>query len=202
MSSARPRNCTYSSEAGQVLYKVDKPSSLDDNGTATIAKHTGEVNGTYQSGSANTKLHAGELPLSEGHFTFYAQIEFHTWRSSRFRFNGHSISVDDYFRKDGSSISLSRYGHDRVFTASDGKEYRWQLGAETMNMVRNDGRRTRVVEYKEYVPTIGPFKGQPGSLVIDGSCLSILDEIILTFIYCEKLWTDRRVAAEVASAGT
>ncbi|KAF5349733.1 hypothetical protein D9756_008893 [Leucocoprinus leucothites] len=63
-------------------------------------------------------------------------------------------------------------------------------------MVRNDGRRTRVVEYKEYVPTIGPFKGQPGSLVIDGSCLSILDEIILTFIYCEKLWTDRRVAAE------
>ncbi|KAF5349674.1 hypothetical protein D9756_008870 [Leucocoprinus leucothites] len=230
MSSAHPRNCTYTNEAGQVLYKVDKPVTLEGTGTATIRKAVETVNGVWQgdASSSGTKLPArgkspfvdhdssdkwyegnddsdrrsldqnfagsdGEeestssLPALEGHFAFYAQVEFHNWHSSRFRFDGRELSVGDYFRKEG----WSSYGRDRIFTASDGKEYRWQLGGSIIDMVRNDGSKTRVVEFKEFRHKIGPFKGRPASLEIDDSCIPILDEIILTFIYCEKLRNDR-----------
>lgn len=39
----------------------------------------------------------------EGHFAFYAQIEFNTFWSSRLRFDSRDISVSEYFRKEGWS---------------------------------------------------------------------------------------------------
>jgi hypothetical protein len=60
-------------------------------------------------------------------------------------------------------------------------------------MIRNDGSKARVVEFKEfqYGPLPKSRPGWPASLEIDDSCIPILDEIVLTFIYCEKLKNDR-----------
>jgi hypothetical protein len=44
-----------------------------------------------------------EIPAAEGHFAFYAQVEFHTFTSSRFRYNCLDIPVREFFRKEGWS---------------------------------------------------------------------------------------------------
>lgn len=59
-------------------------------------------------------------------------------------------------------------------------------------MVTNDEIKTRVVKYKEYRPGLGALlRKRPAALEIDPSCEHILDEIIMTFIYCQKLRKDR-----------
>ncbi|KAJ3554802.1 hypothetical protein NP233_g12347 [Leucocoprinus birnbaumii] len=241
MSNANPRNCTYRNEAGQVLYKIHKPITVDGAGTATIQKAVETVKGVWLGESTHTELpgrgrspfvddagadssekwyegkddsdrrsldkdFAGsdgeeedtkDLPALEGHLAFYAQVEFRCWHSSRFRIDGREISVNDYFRKG----SWSSYGRDRVFTASDGKEYRWHMGSNVIDMIRNDESKARVALFKEEHITIGPFKGRPASLEVDDSCIPILDEIILTFIYCEKLRNDRTYYATRRNSG-
>lgn len=59
-------------------------------------------------------------------------------------------------------------------------------------MVRNDGTNKRMIKFREHWPSLRPFmKGRPASLEVDDSCEPVLDEIIMTFIYCHKLWKDR-----------
>jgi hypothetical protein len=43
-------------------------------------------------------------PAFEGHFAFYAQVEFRAFEATRFRYNGFDVSVNDFFRKEGWSL--------------------------------------------------------------------------------------------------
>ncbi|KXN82687.1 hypothetical protein AN958_02252 [Leucoagaricus sp. SymC.cos] len=127
-------------------------------------------------------------PALEGHFAFIAQVEFQTLESTRFHFDGRSVSVADYFRKQG----WSSYGRDRIFMASDGREYRWQLGARHLKLVTNDNNKKQIAKYRDYHISLGPLlKGRPASLEVDSSVEPILDEIMMTFVYCQKLREDR-----------
>jgi hypothetical protein len=59
-------------------------------------------------------------------------------------------------------------------------------------MVRNDESKKPVVVFKSYHSPHNPFKKpQQASLEIDDSCIPILDEIIMTFVYCHKVRKDR-----------
>jgi hypothetical protein len=114
-------------------------------------------------------------------------------------------SVYSYYRS--LTVSITR---GRVFKASDGKEYCWQLCfgpievriqtnqtkrnakkthiAIYIQLIRNDESKKRVAKYQYYRPSMGRLtKGRPPSLEVDDSCIPILDEIIMTFIYCHKL---------------
>lgn len=175
LSGRHPRNSTYATESGQVLYKVDKPNNVGPR-TATIRKAVGTVHGIWQgnldplprsptsvssssasrgnrakwrgrAGSSDAAVSKGASPGSrrdselvdvgedrrrssiedqafadsddeeeegglgeeprspvyEGHFAFYAQIDFKTFLSSRFRFDSRDVSVKEYFRKEGWS---------------------------------------------------------------------------------------------------
>ncbi|EKM83246.1 hypothetical protein AGABI1DRAFT_82873 [Agaricus bisporus var. burnettii JB137-S8] len=240
LSSPHPRNSAYSTEDGQVLYKVDKPRKLR-NEIATVRKAVNTVNGvwegdfSFKKGATSPLLDVepqekneldkdGERrsmnsqdglfnnsdteddasgqstskePAAEGHFAFYAQVEYHTFASSRFRYNSLDVSVSDYFRKEG----WSWYGRGRVFKACDGEEYRWDLRAGHLEMIKNDGSKKRVVKFREYRPSLGPLmKRRPASLEVDDSCIPILDEIVMTFIYCEKLRKERERQSRNAAA--
>lgn len=61
-------------------------------------------------------------------------------------------------------------------------------------MITNDGSKTQVVKFKAYRPSLGPLlKGRPtATLEIDPTYEHILDEIMMTFIYCHKLKKDRQ----------
>ncbi|KAJ3572618.1 hypothetical protein NP233_g2959 [Leucocoprinus birnbaumii] len=240
LSSRHPKNSTYSTESGQLLYKVDTPMKLG-NRTATIRKAVATVDGVWQGSNDSPRLsltQSGEkspfsdkyssekydtvpipeadrqsvdevfidsddedevdgggagpstlgLPELEGHFAFYAQIIFQTFQSSRFLLNSIETPVSDYFRKEG----WSWFGRGRAFTASDGKEYRWELRISHLEMIRNDATKAQVVRFYPFRPAFGPIsKGRAAYLEIDDSCKEILDEIILSFVYCHKLRKDR-----------
>lgn len=218
LSTQHPRNSAYLADTGEVLYKVDKPLSLGST-IATIQKAVGTINGARQGDSERSRpmIRGSSLARSqgdfvhgdnqrrsaqgggefsgngeatfEGRFAFYAQIEFNQVLPTRFRYNGLDVPVSKFFRKEG----WSGHGRGRVFKASDGREYRWRLRYESLDMVTNDGRKTQVVKYTEYRPGLGPFReGRPGSLEIDPICEPILDEILMTFVYCHKLRKDNK----------
>jgi hypothetical protein len=59
-------------------------------------------------------------------------------------------------------------------------------------MFKNDGSKKPVVKFFEHHFPLGPLiKGRPATLEVDDSCIPILDEIIMTFVYCQKLRKDR-----------
>jgi hypothetical protein len=63
-------------------------------------------------------------------------------------------------------------------------------------MYKNDGGERPLVKFRDYWLSLGPFtKGRPASLEVDNSCVPILDEIMMTFIYCQKLRKDRQYAS-------
>ncbi|KAF9442550.1 hypothetical protein P691DRAFT_714273 [Macrolepiota fuliginosa MF-IS2] len=241
LSTRHPRNSTYTTETGEVLYKVDTIRKFPDPGVTTIRKAVDTVNGVWLGDSeqlsghrakptfpegkslvsdkggddhsidgrrsadsgfavgdsehgdeSRTRSSVGEMPVREGYFAFYAQIDFRVFRSTRFQWDGHDVSVNKYFHEEG----WSGYGRGRVFKASDGKEYRWELRTAHLEMVRNDGGREQVARYREKRPGLGPLMtGRPAVLEVDPSCEPILDEIMMTFLYCYKLRKDRERAA-------
>jgi hypothetical protein len=148
LSSRHPRNSTYSTEAGQILYKVDKPTKLtcsvatirkalnadddlwrgkldskttiesyyDDN-DETLDKDEREKDNKRRSldsvdapcadSESENEASIGPgmdgLPVLEDIFSFYAQVEFHTFRSSRFHYNSLDVPVSEFFHKEGWS---------------------------------------------------------------------------------------------------
>lgn len=143
LSSSYARNSTYTNEAGQILYKVDKPGTVLGPEIATIRKAVGTVNGVwmgdfalranslsserqsmdkrdegneYNPGrySTDEEFNDSDMedeagpstdvsPALEGHFAFYAQVEYNYFKTSRFRYNSLDVSVKDFFRLEGSS---------------------------------------------------------------------------------------------------
>ncbi|XP_006458731.1 hypothetical protein AGABI2DRAFT_115754 [Agaricus bisporus var. bisporus H97] len=168
LSSQNPRDSYYSTDAGQVIYKVNK------------------------SGSSVTTLRKA---VNNDHFALYAEVEFHTFRSTRFRFQNRDVSVDDHFRKEGW------FNPRWVFRAADNREYYWKLDGKYLEMFRNDGSKKEMVKYKEHKSSFGPFiTGRPASLEVDNSCISILDDIIMTYVYCQKQ-RKKRQASRSGAAG-
>ncbi|KAJ3556101.1 hypothetical protein NP233_g12055 [Leucocoprinus birnbaumii] len=202
LSGRNPANSSYAAETGQVLYKVTTPLKVGP-GTTTIRKAVGTVQGVWQGETGALELLKGvreefegeeaarELddgesvsptgaPILEGHFAFFAQIEFHAFADSRFRYNSLDVPVSTYFRKEG----WSWLGRVRVFRASDGLEYRWERRIGGSFKLFNNESDIQVGKYDDSRPDLGPLlKGRQGSLEVDPSCEPILDEIILTFVY-------------------
>ncbi|KAJ3569645.1 hypothetical protein NP233_g4914 [Leucocoprinus birnbaumii] len=182
LTTQNPRDSDYLAEDGHVLYKVDKPNGFSAK-TATIRKSV-----TGKSKGANEQ------------YAFYAQVEFHDWSDTQFLLDNRSIPASEFLQKDSGWFS----GGKRTFTASDGRQYTWKPYGKHLEMYRNDGTKTLMVKFTEYRPGLGPFmKKRLASLEIDSTCIPILDEVILTFIYCEKLRKDRnRAAANSAAASS
>jgi hypothetical protein len=138
LSSHNPRNTLYSTEAGQVLYKADK------------------------SGSRVTSLRKA---VGHESFALYAEVEFHTFRSTHFRFGNVDVSVDEFFHKEGwfnpKCVFQFKYSelvysaHDIsylrwVFRAADGREYYWKLDGRYLE-VRMGESKIRFKMYFKFI---------------------------------------------------
>ncbi|KAF8888292.1 hypothetical protein BD779DRAFT_1408570, partial [Infundibulicybe gibba] len=79
-----------------------------------------------------------------------------------------------------------------VFTAPDGKEYKWKINANSTSLVTNDSTKAHVAKYlpKNYI-----FNRRPGSLEISPAGEHIMDMILVTFIYMEMIRKDATDAA-------
>lgn len=118
----------------------------------------------------------------------------------------------------GDSGPMRAVRSKRTFTGPDGRSYRWEMlyseevvsagrvkvvrpSAEYffLQLTRNDGSNTEVARYhRASLGLMGPK--QKSYLDIDPDVTHMLDLIILTFVYVEKLRMDGETAAIVAAA--
>ncbi|KAK7050001.1 hypothetical protein VNI00_005432 [Paramarasmius palmivorus] len=130
-------------------------------------------------------------------FEYLAQIDWRFFTSSKFRFgDGMEVMSKDFFRKEG----WGPYGRHRLFTAKDGKEYKWCLQWWESELILNDGSKTRVAKFnRKSFGVIG--KASPAYLEILPPGEHMVDEIFVTFIYIEKLRKEKERAAKHNGGG-
>ncbi|KAF8062553.1 hypothetical protein FPV67DRAFT_1586369 [Lyophyllum atratum] len=174
LSGREAINSEYANDNGQVLYKVETPQAL---GTRT---------------STISMVVAFDVPQRDGEpdmhnrFAHLAEIEHHVLGSSIMRFGGQEHQTKDFFRKEGlKNGGFSRYGRNRVWTASDGKEYKWLLRSLKSELVTNHSEgKTIAKSHRRGLGLIGPVS--EGYLEIQPEGEHIVQEILITFIYVEK----------------
>ncbi|EAU80770.1 hypothetical protein CC1G_04880 [Coprinopsis cinerea okayama7 len=169
-----PCNTRYTDETGRILYQVS-------------------TSGKYIKCKANLE----KLDLRQGKFIPFASIDFHNFKDDVLRIGQNwETKSGDFFRKKGFSF----YGRDRIFTAPDGKEYRWEMQADRAELYMMDEAKTRIVRYhrKKY----GIFHDKaPASLEIEPCAEGMMDVIMLTYIYIEYLRNERDEANSKIAAG-
>lgn len=126
LSSDKPYRAVYTNEEGMVIYKTE----------------------THKLGNT-TKISRAVRPIDadnqadETAFAHLAEVEYHTFRTSRIRYSklpgggqgedGKGTPVEEVFRKSGW---VGVYGRDRIFTGPDGNEYKWVLGGDECEVSR------------------------------------------------------------------
>ncbi|KAH7922929.1 hypothetical protein BV22DRAFT_619039 [Leucogyrophana mollusca] len=170
LSSEHVRNTIITNEQGQVVYKTDTPFELGSR-TTTVLK----IRPNYD--------------VSDMHDQFAALgvIEWHTFASSVFRFGGEELKTDEFIPSSG----IRR--RTRTFTGPDGCSYKWKLDFKVVVLYLNDDSETEVARYhRRSLGILGP-KHDP-YLEVFSQGEHILDLLILTFIYVEKLRMDKERA--------
>ncbi|KAF8888285.1 hypothetical protein BD779DRAFT_463718 [Infundibulicybe gibba] len=179
LSESSPLNATYTNETGQAIYKVNTPDKLFKSPVATIS----HIVPSGVQGKTSLRDQLGHL----------AQVEWHSLNSSKIRMGGEEIETEGFFRKAGWGLTA----RDRVFTAPDGKEYKWKIGTSSTSLVVNDSTGTRVAKYrsKNYI-----INRRPASLEISPAGEHIMDMILVTFIYMEMIRKNEEKKSSAAGA--
>ncbi|KAG7086972.1 hypothetical protein E1B28_002888 [Marasmius oreades] len=123
-------------------------------------------------------------------FEYLAQIDWRVFASSKFRLgDGAEIEAKAFFRKEG----WGPYGRHRVFTAKDGREYKWYLRLWYSELAVNNEGKTPVAKFNHK-----SIRGKrpSGYLEIFPAGEHMVDELFTTFIYIEKLRKEKERAAK------
>lgn len=164
LSSREPWNATYINEEGQAIYKTSTPwTSL---GKRVIID--------------KIALNPSNVELKD----HLAEVQYNLLTSSRIKYGGEDLSTSRYFKKTEGQEAL---GSGRIFTAPDGKKYIWKMGIRVPELVMGDGSDRRVASYHRR-----RFNDpRPTSLEILPEGEHMVDLILVTFVYVEKLRKNR-----------
>ena len=99
LSSTEPWDTTYRTPEGQVIYKVEYTVPLLDARTIKISK----ILPSFLDNRITTK--GGEAQDMRDSFAHLATVEYHTFRGSRIRMGSMDVATDDYFRREGWSLT-------------------------------------------------------------------------------------------------
>ncbi|KIJ61070.1 hypothetical protein HYDPIDRAFT_177152 [Hydnomerulius pinastri MD-312] len=171
LSSESVRNTIVTNEDGQVLYKTSTPFSIG-HGTTTIHK-----------------IRPNSDPSDmRDYFDVMGEIEWHLFGSSTFRINGQQMDSNDFLPRHGVM------GRKRTFTGPDGRPYRWDMDFRVVVLSLDDDSRAEVTRsHRSTLGIIGPK--QQACLDVHPDVMHMLDLIVLTFVYVEKLRMDKERAA-------
>ncbi|TEB27947.1 hypothetical protein FA13DRAFT_1755962 [Coprinellus micaceus] len=176
LTTRDPYNANYCTPEGQVIYKVVSPFQFR-NRKATIDKVAPSPTG------------AEDL---QDHFERIGEVQFNTIKHSILTYKNVSQSVDKFFRKKASWVNL---GSHRIFTGPDGKEYRWKVANTKPVLYTNDEAQTHVAKFHQQdIISITP-KAKAATLEIYPAGEHMVDLIVVTLVYIEKLRRDRERAA-------
>lgn len=122
-----------------------------------------------------------------------AEIEWHSIASSVFKFDGGEVSTSNYFR---STAISGIVGSNRIFTAPNGREYKWRFSVSSKpKLYVNDGSDTVVACFHgSSIGLLSPTRDAYLEIYPEGR--HIKDVIVMTFIYVEKLRRDKKRAAQ------
>ncbi|KAJ7102846.1 hypothetical protein C8R44DRAFT_808636 [Mycena epipterygia] len=178
LSSNKPMNATYrEAESSVAQYKVKTPIKLPDLTTTISRLIDSDIPRRDSQGDSSAAPDSGRF----GHL---AQISWRVRGPTFIRFGDRDIDPATFFRKENKGWH-GRY-KERVFTAQDGREYRWCKTAYTSRLKVNDASATLVAEYRAH--SLGLLsKAGNASLQIFPPFEHMIDEIMVTFIYIEKL---------------
>ncbi|PPQ65833.1 hypothetical protein CVT24_012060 [Panaeolus cyanescens] len=135
----------------------------------------------------------------DDHFLKIGEVEFHTISSTVIRHFQHRWKTSEFFKKQGSD----HYGSDRVFTGFDGKKYMWRMKStlselyllepEPASEAESEQRQHPVLIARLHNPNVGVSfeKRHPPSLDIFKGGEDMMDLILITFVYIEKVRRER-----------
>ncbi|KAM6493987.1 hypothetical protein JOM56_010348 [Amanita muscaria] len=218
-------NSSYVNDDGQVLYKVETPNkffnrvatikrivpgSIIDPPPSTSGRgvppqyefvNDNDVKGddveydkvpdehVDEKDDIREELNDDDLALKD-RFSHLAEIKFHDFTSSILRFGGHEQQTSHFFTSKG----FGYYGHNRVFTGPDGLEYQWSLGIRVPELVRLDSVKTPIARFHRR--RLGVLKKRrPASLEIFPEGTHMVDLILITFVYIQKIRNDAEQTA-------
>ncbi|KAM6502719.1 hypothetical protein JOM56_002696 [Amanita muscaria] len=174
-------NSAYVNDSGQVMYKVETPNKYF-NRVATIKRVLpGDL---YSSSEA-----AGTSSSEDEATNDNDPIAFNPVVPAILRFGGQEHESTQFFTKK----AFGWYGSTRAFTGPDGIEYEWILKREVSELVRVDSERdtTRIAQYQRR--QLGVFsKPRPASLEIFSKGMHMIDLIVITFVYIQKLRNNKK----------
>ncbi|KAF7357815.1 hypothetical protein MVEN_00827500 [Mycena venus] len=188
LSTHKPINATYKdAETGVVQYKVRSPIKVHELISTISRRIDSDIPRRNSGSSQHGDSDGGAATVDSGRFGHLAQISWYMRAPSVMRIGGKDIDPATFFQKP----KVPWYAFpERIFTAQDGKEYRWCGGAYHTKLKLNDGSDTVVAEYKcksvglitkkrdPYIEIFPPFE-------------HMVDEIMITFIFVERLRKNR-----------
>ncbi|KAI5989990.1 hypothetical protein EDD15DRAFT_2370319 [Pisolithus albus] len=201
LSSEGVRNTVMTNENGQVLYKTSTPYRF---GTRTTALYKVVPN--------------ADPDDMRDHLETIGEIEWHLMSSSVMRLHGREMMTDTFIPSHGFTR------RKRTFTGPDGLSYRWDMDFRIVRvrtypkksydfpaltglvwvldaqLSRDDASRQELARsHRRSLGIIGPKKDP--SLDVDPSLMHMLDMVVLTFIYVEKLRMDKEKRAKHSNGG-
>ncbi|KAJ7700722.1 hypothetical protein B0H17DRAFT_1247280 [Mycena rosella] len=186
LTTATPSNSVYTDESGAPKYKVNTPFKLlqRTTGISRVVEYNIPRRRSLSPDGHEVEVEEGER------FASLAHIDWHLLESSVIRFRGRELATRDFFRK----VGWGWYGRHRVFTARDGREYKWILGALPEQLELNDDAQILVTRYLP--KKLGLLsKARKASLEVFPQFEHMLDEIMITFVYIERLRKTKERAA-------
>ncbi|KAH7909212.1 hypothetical protein BJ138DRAFT_1115166 [Hygrophoropsis aurantiaca] len=183
LSSEYVCNTILTNEEGQVVYK-----------TKTSAKLSSLVPWTTIISKITPNIDENDM---RDKFAIMAAIEWHSLSSSIFRFGGEEHRAKDFLPNSGI-LRLAR-----TFTGPDGRSYKWKMENTAAVLYLDDGSKpkTEVAKYHKRGFGIIGKKHDP-YLDVFSEGKGILDTLILTFIYVEKLQMDGEYRLDTVSIGS
>ncbi|KAJ7242949.1 hypothetical protein C8J57DRAFT_1334768, partial [Mycena rebaudengoi] len=164
--SGYPTNSIYTDESGAPKYKTQTRDWI------TSISRTLDIDiPRRQSGSEDNSV---DIDNEQVRFASIGQIQWRLRKSSVFRFNDKEVVATSFFRTAG----WDWYGRNRIFTARDGKEYKWRFTLHGPLLVTNDGSETVVTKFWRDRPTILAMKGRKGILEVPSPFEHLADDIL------------------------
>ncbi|KIM56369.1 hypothetical protein SCLCIDRAFT_132908 [Scleroderma citrinum Foug A] len=176
LSSESVRNTVMTNESGQVLYKTSTPFRLGVR-TTTIYKVVPNTNPNDMQDCLDA----------------IGEIEWHLFGTSIMRLHGEEMKTDRFIPRHGFT------GRKRTFTGPDGRPYRWDMHSSVVVLSQDDATRRELARsYRRCLGILGP-KREP-SLDMHPDLMPIVDTVVLTFVYVEKLRMDKEEQRKRAAA--
>ncbi|KAF8352176.1 hypothetical protein F5887DRAFT_912733 [Amanita rubescens] len=206
-------NSSYVNNDGKVLYKVETPYRLVGLASTIKSALPGDIGAPGPNRMSETSPHdqtsdndvEGDVEYDvvpndddendieheetelQVRFAHLAGVKFNRITSSVIRFRGEEYETRKFFTR------KEWHGRHRAFIGPDGLEYLWILGRRVPELVRRDEARTPVARFHRR-RLFGKARRAPESLEIFSEGMHMVDFILVTFVYIQKIRNDKERA--------